>query len=167
VLRVRADCGSRFFTAKFGVVLHYLLHQVLDHLLPDDAALLARHFCDCLRDSVDDFICFSPAGETVARSTWRTRCRAILISACLPPTPLHLSLDRPLLKRAGSLRPLHASASEVLELSDRGRCDNIASRERVFVTYVIQLGVAHVLPLRFRHRGGSALGLLFHVLTSP
>jgi hypothetical protein len=38
----------------------------------------------------------------------------------------------------------------VVELSDRGRCDNIASRERVFVTYVIQLGVTHVLPLRLR-----------------
>ena len=30
VLRVRADCGGRFFTTKLGVVLHYLLHQVFD-----------------------------------------------------------------------------------------------------------------------------------------
>ena len=59
VLRVRADCGSRFFTAKLGVVVHYPPHQVLDHLLPDDAILLARQFCDGLRDRVDHFICFS------------------------------------------------------------------------------------------------------------
>src|SRR5262249_5846716 len=26
----RADCGGRLFTAKFVVVVHYLLHQVLD-----------------------------------------------------------------------------------------------------------------------------------------
>jgi hypothetical protein len=30
VLRVRADCGGRLFTAKFSVVVHYLLHQLLD-----------------------------------------------------------------------------------------------------------------------------------------
>ena len=59
VLRVRADCGGRLFTAKLGVVVHYLPHQLLDHLLADDAILLARQFCDCLRDRVDDFICFS------------------------------------------------------------------------------------------------------------
>ena len=74
-----------------------------------------------------------------------------------------LHVDRPFLEQAGSLRPIHASASEVVELSDRGRCNNIASRERVFVTYVIQLGVTHVLPLRFRHPGGSAFRRLFHV----
>jgi hypothetical protein len=39
---------------KFGVVVHYLLHQMLNHLLLDDAALLARQFCDCLRNCVDD-----------------------------------------------------------------------------------------------------------------
>jgi hypothetical protein len=59
-------------------VVHYLLHQMLNHLLPDEAILLARQLCDCLRDRINDVICFSPAGETVARSTWRTRCRAIL-----------------------------------------------------------------------------------------
>ena len=32
--------------------------QPLDHLLADEAILLARQFCDCLRDRVDDFICF-------------------------------------------------------------------------------------------------------------
>jgi hypothetical protein len=54
--------------------VHYPTRQVFDQLLADRATLLACHFCDCLRDSVGDFICFSPAGETVARSTWRTRC---------------------------------------------------------------------------------------------
>ena len=32
---------------------------VLDHLLADDTILLARQFCDCLRDRVDHFICFT------------------------------------------------------------------------------------------------------------
>ena len=59
VLRVRADCGGRLFTAKLGVVVHDLVHQLLDHLLADDAILLACQFCDCLRDRVNDFICFS------------------------------------------------------------------------------------------------------------
>ena len=58
VLHVRADCGSRLFTAKLGVVVHYLSHQLLDHLLADHAILLARQFCDCLRDRINDFICF-------------------------------------------------------------------------------------------------------------
>ena len=56
VLRVRADCGGRLFAAKLAVVVHNLAHQLLNHLLPDDAILLARQFCDC--DRVDDFICF-------------------------------------------------------------------------------------------------------------
>ena len=115
---------------------------------------------DRFRTEESPLFASNPARET---STRRTRCRAILISAFAAETFTSVRPDRPLLQRAGSLRPIHASASEVVELSDRGRCDNIASRERVFVTYVIQLGVTHVLPLRFRHRGGSALGLLFHV----
>ena len=89
VLRVRADCRGHLFRTKLDIVVHNLAHQLLDHLLSDDAILLARQFCDCLRDSVDDFICFSPADETVARSTWRTRCSGDPVSACLPPTPLH------------------------------------------------------------------------------
>ena len=55
---VRADCGGRLFTAKLSVVVRYLPHQMFNHLLPDDAILLARQFRDCLRDRVDDFICF-------------------------------------------------------------------------------------------------------------
>ena len=58
VLRVRADCGGRLFTAKLGVVIHYLPHQLLDHLLADEAILLARHFCDRLGDRINDFVCF-------------------------------------------------------------------------------------------------------------
>jgi hypothetical protein len=50
VLRVRAGCGSRFFTTKLGVVVHYLPHQLLDHLLADEAILLVRQFSDRLRD---------------------------------------------------------------------------------------------------------------------
>jgi hypothetical protein len=58
VLRVRTDRGGRRFTAKLAVVVHDLAHQLLNHLLTDDAILLARQFCDRLRDRVDDFICF-------------------------------------------------------------------------------------------------------------
>jgi hypothetical protein len=58
VLRVRADCGGRLFAAKLAIVVHNLAHQLLDHLLPDDAVLLARQFCDYLRDRINDFICF-------------------------------------------------------------------------------------------------------------
>ena len=58
VLRVRADCGHRLFAAKLPVVVHYLLHQVLDHLLADDAILLACQLSDRLRDRINDFICF-------------------------------------------------------------------------------------------------------------
>jgi len=37
--------------AKLAVVVHYP-SQLLDHLLADDAILLARQFCDRLRDRV-------------------------------------------------------------------------------------------------------------------
>ena len=36
---VRADCGGRLFTAKLRVVVHYLPHQLLDHLLANGAVL--------------------------------------------------------------------------------------------------------------------------------
>ena len=94
MLRVRAYCGCRLFTAKLAVVAHNLAHQLFDHLLSDEPILLACHFCDCLRDSVDDFICFSPAGETVARSTWRTRCRAILFQRVVPAADTFTSVLR-------------------------------------------------------------------------
>ena len=42
VLRARADCRGRLFTAKLGIVVHYLPHQLLDHLLANGAVLLAR-----------------------------------------------------------------------------------------------------------------------------
>jgi hypothetical protein len=38
--------------------VHYLAHQLLDHLPTDDPIPLARQFCDCLRDRINDFICF-------------------------------------------------------------------------------------------------------------
>jgi hypothetical protein len=44
--RMRSDCACRVFTPKLGVVLHNLVHQLLDHLLADDPILLARQFCD-------------------------------------------------------------------------------------------------------------------------
>ena len=56
--RMRRDCTCRVFPAKLTVVMHYLPHQLLDHLLADDAVLLAGQLCDGLRDRADDFICF-------------------------------------------------------------------------------------------------------------
>jgi len=55
---VRADCGGHHFTTKFAIVVDYLPHQLLDHLLADGPILLACQFCDCLGDRVDDFVRF-------------------------------------------------------------------------------------------------------------
>ena len=49
---VRADCRGRLFTAKLGIVVHYLPHQLLDHLLADDPILLACQFSNRLGDRV-------------------------------------------------------------------------------------------------------------------
>jgi hypothetical protein len=35
-----------------------LAHRLLDHLLADEAILLARQFCDGLRNGVDHFVGF-------------------------------------------------------------------------------------------------------------
>ena len=58
VLRVRADCGGRLFTAKLAVVAHIWRIRCPIQLLANDAILLTCQFCDCLRDRVDDFIRF-------------------------------------------------------------------------------------------------------------
>jgi hypothetical protein len=58
MLRARADCEGRPLPAKFGVVLHNLAHRLLDHLLADEAILLARQFCNGLRNGVDHFVGF-------------------------------------------------------------------------------------------------------------
>ena len=39
VLRARADCGGRLFTAKLSVVVHDLAHQLLNQLLANGAVL--------------------------------------------------------------------------------------------------------------------------------
>jgi hypothetical protein len=59
VLRVRANCGHRLFASKLTVVVHYLAHQLLNHLLADDAILLACQFCDGL--SFSSMICTTMA----------------------------------------------------------------------------------------------------------
>ena len=48
-----------------------MAHQLLNHLLPDDAILLACQFCDCLGDRINDVICFSvpaPANSSPSKS---------------------------------------------------------------------------------------------------
>ena len=55
---MRRDCTCRAFSPKLTIIFHDFLHQLFDQLLADDPILLARQFCDCLRDRVDDFICF-------------------------------------------------------------------------------------------------------------
>jgi hypothetical protein len=74
VLRVRADCGSRFFTAKLGVAVHYLPHQLLDHLLANGAVLTL------------------PPPIPVQRSHGFTRPTTRRGAECAPPTvkPLYL-----------------------------------------------------------------------------
>ena len=42
------DYGGCLLPAKLTVVVHYLAHQLLNHLLADDAILLACQFSDCL-----------------------------------------------------------------------------------------------------------------------
>ena len=64
------------------------------------------------------------------------------------PLQCHLDIKGSLLKRPRCIRPIHASASEGVELCDRRRCQEFASWECVFMTYVIQLDDAHVLPFR-------------------
>ena len=55
---VRRDCTYRVLPAKLGVAVHYLSHQLFDHMLANDPILLARQFCDRLRDRINDSIGF-------------------------------------------------------------------------------------------------------------
>ena len=117
VLRVRADCGGRLFTAKLAVVVHDSTHQLVDECLPDDAILLARQLATvfaiasmtssasavstCLSLLVLFLVVpracpcggggrnYFRAGETVARSTPAHTLPREGGSASLPPTPLH------------------------------------------------------------------------------
>jgi hypothetical protein len=57
---LRLDCARGYvFTTKFRIVLHDLMHQMFNHLLANEPILLARQFCNCLCDRVNDFIRFS------------------------------------------------------------------------------------------------------------
>ncbi len=71
------------------------------------------------------------------------------LQSCPGSEPLyrHLDIKRSLLKRTGRIRPVHASASEGVEPSDRRRRQKLASCERVFMTYVI-IGASHDLQKR-------------------
>src|SRR6201987_53262 len=68
------------------------------------------------------------------------------------PLQSHLHMNRSFLKQAGGVGPLHAAASEGVELSDRRCCEKLVARGRVLMAYVMQRDVAHVLPLRLSPR---------------
>ena len=89
VLRARADCGGRLFTAKLGVVVHICrINCSITCWRMTPSCWLVSSATVFAIASYDSHACLScpkaggwgllPAGETVARSTWRTRCRAIL-----------------------------------------------------------------------------------------
>ena len=89
VVLLETDCApGGVFTTKFRIVLHDLTHQMFDHLLADDAVLLARQFCNGLRNGVDHFICFSGDRLYLRRvcSRRRTaRCRRLGVHARRDP----------------------------------------------------------------------------------
>ncbi len=88
------------------------------------------------------------------------------LQSCPGSEPLqrHLDIKRSLLKRTGRVRPVHASASEGVELSDRRRREKFAS---YFMTYVIQLDITHVLPLRLPTPRRFCLPPMFYLSISP
>jgi hypothetical protein len=57
--------------AKLVVVVHYLPHQFLNHLLAYEAIVLACQFSDRLRDRVNDFICYDYRRNCVATAISR------------------------------------------------------------------------------------------------
>ena len=57
--RMGSDCTCRVFSPKLRVVVHYLPHQLLNHLLPDEPILLACQLSDCLGDRLEDFVGFT------------------------------------------------------------------------------------------------------------
>jgi hypothetical protein len=87
-------------------------------------------------------------GAALRRSSFCKLRERVQSCAGSEPLECHSAIKCSLLKRPRCVRPIHASASEGVEPSDRRRCEKFASWERVFMTYVIQLDVAHVLPLR-------------------
>ena len=118
VLRVRADCGGRLFTAKLGVVVHYrrikcsitCWRMMPSCWLVSSATVFAIALITSSASSVSTLsepACPIPCGPqepvhvgvevgiTPGRmKRWRDRHRAHTlprdpVSACLPPTPLH------------------------------------------------------------------------------
>ena len=118
MLHVRAGCGGRLFATKLAVLMHYLLHQLLDHLLADNAILLTRQFCDCFCDCVDHLVGFSGinfvsepavAGCSAKKSSisstiiqWRQGALDLVLTWMLRATPLRHHTDGTLDERKAS-----------------------------------------------------------------
>ena len=84
MLRVRAGCGGRLFTAKLDIVVHYLPHQLLDHLLANGAALSAASMLDHLL--ANGAVLTLPPPIPVQRSHGFTRPTTRRCAECAPPT---------------------------------------------------------------------------------
>jgi hypothetical protein len=56
---MRPDRTGGVFSTKLSIIVHNFPHQLFDQLPSDNAVLLARQFCDCLGDRVDNFVRFS------------------------------------------------------------------------------------------------------------
>ena len=97
VLRVRADCGGRLFTAKL-VVVHYLTHHLLNHLLANGAVLTL------------------PPPIPVQRSHGFTRPTTRRGAECAPPTVKPLYLQTYFRLAASGLRGEAAANNQSLRL---------------------------------------------------
>ena len=53
---MRSDCTTSVFSTKLRIIVHNFVHQLFDQLLADRSILLARKFCDRLRDRVDHLV---------------------------------------------------------------------------------------------------------------
>ena len=98
VLRVRADCGGRLFTAKLAVVAHNLAHQLLDHLLANGAVLTL------------------PPPIPVQRSHGFTRPTTRRGAECAPPTAKPLNLQTYFRLAASGSRGKAAADNQSLRL---------------------------------------------------
>ena len=121
VLRVRANCGGRLFTAKLPVVVHYSTRQVFDQLLADQAILMAGGAVLTL-----------PPPIPVQRSHGFTRPTTRRGAECAPPTvkPLYLQIYFCLAAQACAEKP--PPITNLYDCTARKRQCHQPPRVRVF-----------------------------------